>query len=359
MKIIPKISLPSIRFKNQHTSSLISFLLILVIGYFDFLTGAEMSFSIFYLIPILFLVIIKETSQTIIVLNAFLASLVWFLADYNLKEYSHNILPFWNSFVRFVIFVLVGQLALNLNRKHKKLLKTNKELQKLNEEKNKLIGMAAHDLRNPIATIYSFSDLIISKVRNENNIEIIHYIKEISSNTLEMLEKLLDISKIESGTVEISFKLQNYVEFVENYVALNQMFANKKEIKIRIETYKKEIPLLFDEHYLSEVINNLLTNAIKFSYPNSEVLVRVTESKKKRIKTEVIDKGKGIPQEEQDKLFNYFQKTSTRPTAGEKSTGLGLAIAKKIVLEHNGQIGVVSEKNKGSNFFYELPQNSS
>jgi signal transduction histidine kinase len=351
--------IPNIRFKNRHTSFLISFLLILIIGFFDYLTGAEMSFSIFYLIPILFLVIIKETSQTIIVLNALLASLVWFLADYNLKEYSNNFLPVWNSFVRFVIFVLVGQLALNLNRKHKNLIQTNKELQRLNEEKNKLIGMAAHDLRNPIATIYSFSDLIISRKRNENNDEIIHYIKETSSNTLEMLEKLLDISQIESGTVEISFKLQNYVEFVEKYIAINQMLADKKEIKIRFETYKKEIPLSFDEHYLSEVINNLLTNAIKFSYPNSEVLVRVTESKKKRIKTEVIDKGKGIPQEEQDKLFNYFQKTSTRPTAGEKSTGLGLAIAKKIVVEHNGQIGVVSEKNKGSNFFYELPLNSS
>jgi signal transduction histidine kinase len=307
----------------------------------------------------LFLVIIKESSQTIIILNALLASLVWFLADYNLKEYSNNFLPLWNSFVRFVIFVLVGQLALNLNRKHKKLIQTNMELQKLNEEKNKLIGIAAHDLRNPIATIYSFSDLLITREKNETNGEIIHYIKETSSNTLEMLEKLLDISQIESGTVEISFKFQNYVEFVEKYVAINQMLADKKEIKIRFETYKNKIPLSFDEHYLSEVINNLLTNAIKFSYPHSEVLVRVTESKKKRIKTEVIDKGKGIPQEEQDKLFNYFQKTSTRPTAGEKSTGLGLAIAKKIVLEHNGQIGVVSEKNKGSNFFFELPQNSS
>ena len=107
---------------------------------------------------------------------------------------------------------------------------------------------------------------------------------------------------------------------------------------------------------MSEVINNLISNAIKFSIPKSEIVIKVSLTKNDKIKTEVIDKGEGIPKEEQYKLFKYFQKTSTKPTAGESSTGLGLAISKKIVIEHGGEIGVISEIDEGSNFYFELPK---
>jgi signal transduction histidine kinase len=112
----------------------------------------------------------------------------------------------------------------------------------------------------------------------------------------------------------------------------------------------------FDEHHLSEVLNNLITNAVKFSHPESEIVVKVSQTPEGMIKTEVIDTGEGIKKEEQAGLFRYFQRTSTRPTAGEKSTGLGLAIAKKIVLEHKGNIGLTSKRKKGSNFYFELPK---
>jgi len=111
----------------------------------------------------------------------------------------------------------------------------------------------------------------------------------------------------------------------------------------------------FDPHYLSETLNNLISNAVKFSYRNSEVLIKVGMNGKNMIRTEVIDHGKGISVSEQNRLFKYFTTTSTRPTVGEKSTGLELAIAKKIILEHRGNIGVVSEIDKGANFYYDLP----
>ena len=120
-----------------------------------------------------------------------------------------------------------------------------------------------------------------------------------------------------------------------------------------LETSEKEILIHFDEHYLAEVLNNLLTNAIKFSQPKSKIIIRITITGLNKVKTEIIDEGIGIPKEEQIKLFNYFQTTSSQPTAGEKSTGLGLAIAKKIITEHEGTIGVESSSN-GSNFYYEL-----
>ena len=142
---------------------------------------------------------------------------------------------------------------------------------------------------------------------------------------------------------------------IKYFIYFNLLIAKKKNINIRLDTSEKEIFIPFDEHYLSEVINNLLTNAIKFSNPKSEIIIRVSKTKNNTVKTEVIDQGQGIPVSEQTKLFNYFQKTSVQPTNGESSTGLGLAIAKKIVNEHKGQIGVESKPTKGSNFHFELP----
>ena len=112
----------------------------------------------------------------------------------------------------------------------------------------------------------------------------------------------------------------------------------------------------FDDKYLGEVVDNLLTNAIKYSNPHSRIFVRVSVTPEDNIRTEIIDEGVGIPVAEQHKLFQYFQKTSTEPTGGEGSTGLGLAIAKKIVSIHEGHIGVKSEPGTGSEFYFELPR---
>jgi signal transduction histidine kinase len=350
--------LSKIQIKNRFSAILVSLLLILLIGVLDFISGTEMSFSVFYLIPVLYLAIHDNSSLTVVIVNALVAAIVWFTAEFYLKTYSNPLIPYWNGFVRFIIFYVVGQLAFTLNQKHKKLTDTNKKLEHLNEEKNKLIGVAAHDLRNPIGTIFSFSDLLLSNHNpkaDSNDSQIIQYIKETSSNTLVLLEKLLDISKIESGIIDISLKNQDYIAYVKKHVALNQMLADKKKITIRFESDAQSILIHFDEYRLSEVLNNLFTNAIKYSYPKSEITVRVSITPDNTVKTEVIDTGEGIKKEEQAGLFRYFQRTSTKPTAGEKSTGLGLAIAKKIVLEHKGKIGLTSKSKKGSNFYFELP----
>ncbi len=131
--------------------------------------------------------------------------------------------------------------------------------------------------------------------------------------------------------------------------------ANHKNIAILFESQSESISIDFDEHYLSEAVDNLLSNAVKYSYKNSKIIVRLSVLNHEQILTEVIDSGKGISEPEQQNLFQYFQTTSTRPTGGEKSTGLGLAIVKQIINMHNGEIGVKSTLNKGSNFFYRLP----
>ena len=334
-----------------------SFILIIAIGIIDYYTANELTLTIFYLIPISLHALYKRTTKTSIIINSVFASFIWTVVVFIDKVYSTNFYAIWNALIVLAFFLLTGFLLFYLKEKYKEISELNTHLIRLNEEKNKFIGIAAHDLRSPFSTIYSFSDLLLTDLTTINNPDIsrkIGFIKEISKNAIVLLENLLNVSTIESGKINIVPQMQNYVIFIKKNMYLNQILADKKEISIKLETNEQEIILNFDEHYLSEVINNLLSNAIKFSYQKSEILIRVTKTEKNRIKTEIIDKGKGIPPEEQIKLFNYFQKTSTTPTAGEKTTGLGLAIAKKIVLEHGGQIGVTSSVDNGSNFYYEL-----
>jgi len=336
---------------------LISVLFLAAVGFIDYFTGAEISFLSFYLFPIFCVAMHPNSTKRIVATNALFAAAIWFVSEFLSRPYSNELIPIWNAFIRFTIFLSFGLLLNLLKERYAKIEKINQKLKKLNDEKNKFIGIAAHDLKNPIGTISSFSQLLISDYSDKMDDEVkemIGYIKELSTNSMHILNNVLDVSKIESGIIEIKKKRHDYVEFIKRHVFYNQMVANNKGIRLVIETSQENINFDFDENHLSEVINNLLTNAIKFSFKNSEIKIRISEIENNTIKTEIIDSGKGIPKDEHSKLFNYFQKTSTQPTAGEQSTGLGLAISKKIIIEHNGTIGVISEANKGSNFYFEL-----
>ena len=328
-----------------------------VITVLDYLSGAEMSFSIFYLIPISILSISKTSSKRMIILVSVVAAICWFLVDSNSKDYSNFFFPVWNAFVRLTIFITIGLLIQSFRYKNEALNKTNETLKYLNDEKNKFIGIAAHDIRNPISGIYSFSDLLLSDKNskmNEEELEIVTMMKSLSENILDLIKYLLDVSKIESGKIDLKFVNQDYIAFLKKQIHINQLLANKKQIKIDLHTSDLQIMADFDDHYMTEVINNLLSNAIKYSERNGTITIKVA-LKNDLILTEIIDQGHGIPLDEQDKLFKYFHKTSTKPTEGETSTGLGLAIVKKLVDSFGGTIGVKSKIKEGSNFYYSFP----
>jgi signal transduction histidine kinase len=346
------------KIENRLTILAITLLIIALLGFLDYKTGEELSFSIFYLIPISLLSLYRGTKVTSILISAFFASILWFLAEYYTREYSNLFFPVWNAFARLVMYSAIGLLLLYLKEKDKRVNLVNSNLKALNEEKNKFIGIAAHDLRSPISGIYSLSDLLINEYKNNVSpkvLELLNLIRTMSNNTIIVLQNLLDVSKIESGKVELKLMTQDYISFIRHQIFLNQILAKHKNISISLQSRIDSIMINFDNHYFSEAIDNFLSNAIKYSYNNSEIIVKISLPDDKHLLTEVIDKGKGIEEGEQQKLFNYFQKTSTRPTGGEISTGLGLAIAKKIITLHNGEIGVKSVLDQGSNFYFTLP----
>jgi signal transduction histidine kinase len=259
----------------------------------------------------------------------------------------------------------------NAVNKNNELIKANQELIKLketlevknvqlqhsNEEKNRFIGIAAHDIRNPLGAIYSFAEILRDQMAGQitdSQEEIIKYIKVSADTLLRLVNDLLDVSKIEAGKLEINHKTENIVDFIRQTISKNKPLSEKKRIKI-IEEFESDVVILpFDSARIEQVLNNLISNGIKYSKEDTSIIIKL-KTETDRIRLTVIDHGVGIPQEEMSKLFKPFSKTSAATTAGESSTGLGLFTCMKIVEAHKGEIGAISEVGSGSEFFFTLP----
>ena len=249
----------------------------------------------------------------------------------------------------------IHQLMADLTIKNEELKRLNGELADLNQLKNKFLGIAAHDLRNPLASIRGFSEMLVEGgLGEEENKEFLQIIHVTSNEMLSMLNDLLDVSLIESGKFNLRKESGSLSDLVARRIHLIQPTAQKKQMRLDADLPKTP-DIVFDKERIGQVVDNFLTNAIKYSPPASDIHVRV-KNDGKGIRMEVRDHGPGLSEGDQKKLFGEFQKLSTQPTGGEKATGLGLAIVKKIVDAHGGQIGVESKVGEGSTFFFVLPQ---
>jgi len=252
---------------------------------------------------------------------------------------------------------LIGD-AIVSHKREEEILENNKQLKELNELKNKFLGIASHDLRNPLYLIRSFSEILkdgSAGTVSSKQKDLLVKIFNASNFMRSLLENLLDISKIESGKIELNKKVQDLNSLVRQQVELSQLQANKKKINLEMKLEDLS-PLAFDQDAIIQVIGNFIGNAIKFSPENTKILI-TTESREDNIKIKVCDEGPGISEEDQKLLFKEFQTLSAKPTGGEKSTGLGLAITQKLILLHSGQVGVESRLGEGATFFFTLPLN--
>jgi len=239
----------------------------------------------------------------------------------------------------------------------------NVELAHLNEQKNYFLGMAAHDLRNPMGAIFNTSELLIEEdlgPLNDEQKDMIGAIKNASEFMLNLVNDFLDIAHIESGKLTLKKENVDIFSLLKKNVQFNHNFSVKKQIALDFQyTDIESIPMIsLDSSKIQQVMNNLISNAIKYTHSGGAVQV-ILEKKDDHIHIAVRDNGQGIPENELQNLFAPFQRTSVESTAGEKSTGLGLAIAKKIVNAHNGEIWVKSQIGKGTTFHMSLPLSGS
>lgn len=148
-------------------------------------------------------------------------------------------------------------------------------------------------------------------------------------------------------------KVQDLNALVKQQVELSQLLSEKKKIKLALKLQDLP-PISFDQDAITQVIGNFIGNAIKFS-PSDTTVIVATENQGDHIRFSVCDEGPGISEEDQKLLFKEFQTLSAKPTGGEKSTGLGLAITQKLIHLHGGKVGVESRLGDGATFFFKLP----
>ncbi len=240
---------------------------------------------------------------------------------------------------------------------HRDMAKKNVELEKVNEQKNRLLGMAAHDLRNPLGVIHTYAEFLeteASAVLTAEQREFVTTIKESSDFMLRMVTDLLNVSAIEAGQLKLDRQPADLSRLIQRSVTLNGLLATKKDIALDFDSQAAFPTLSLDAGKIEQVLNNLISNAIKFSHRGTRVRILLT-SNNQAVTVSVRDQGQGIPAEEFPKLFKPFSNLSVRPTAGEQSTGLGLAIVRRIVEGHGGRIWIDSEVDKGSTFTFTLP----
>lgn len=245
---------------------------------------------------------------------------------------------------------------LELRSLQRELEQSNQKLQELDRQKNALLSMAAHDLRNPIGAIDAMADLLLcqEELLEDEQAELVRDIRSASQFMLTLLNDLLSVSAIESGNLSLNLQVINVSEQLERIVNRHRLIAKRKNIEINLELPRYLPNLTVDVNKFEQILGNLLTNAIKFSASHTCITVTVA-LRENYLEIKVKDQGQGIPMAEQINLFKPFAQISVKSTAGENSTGLGLAITKRLVLAHNGSINLDSEVGKGSTFSVCLP----
>lgn len=249
-----------------------------------------------------------------------------------------------------------GRLVTELSAQKVEIERQNAELQRLSELKNTFLGIAAHDLRGPIGNIQMIADLLSSETISVSPSERASLLGDIGKHTghiLALLDDLLDVTRIESGKLELRFENINLSQFLLDIIYRHKMMATVKGTRVQAGSIP-EGDIRADPARLRQVLDNLISNAVKYSPPGS--LVTVDAGKDGTgWRVNVRDQGPGITDQDRRRLFQDFAKLSARPTGGEKSTGLGLAITRRIVEAHGGKIDVDSVPGEGATFWFSLP----
>ena len=245
----------------------------------------------------------------------------------------------------------------SLRELNRQLTRSNDALSEANEVKDKFLRIAAHDLRNPLGVIRAFAQALVDRDLgevSEEQEEALRRILRQSDMMLALLSDLLGVSALRAGKLEIRPVLQDPVDVLREAFNAPVLAARDKGITLGWEVPESLPPAEFDFNRILEVLSNLLSNAIKFCSQGDSVHLGAVE-RGSDLEVWVRDTGPGIHPDELPHLFEPFAKLSAKPTAGEKSTGLGLSIAKDIVDLHHGQIWAGSVFGEGTTFFIRVP----
>ncbi len=242
-----------------------------------------------------------------------------------------------------------------------KLRLSNQELNRLNDIRSKFMSIAAHDLRQPLSAIQGFTSVLMMDRNTTNNAGgssdqvALNNILKATDNMNMLMADLIDISRIESGQFTMDKQPFNFNALLTDVVALQNVGAQKKGICLQKCEYPTEVTVTADRFRISQVVNNLLGNAIKFAPQGGRIEARFYVQDG-QLTFKLTDNGPGVLHSEKEKIFQKFHQSDVDRTAKKQGWGLGLSIAQEIIEAHGGEIGVESAGlGQGSTFWFTLP----
>ena len=251
----------------------------------------------------------------------------------------------------------VEQRTQQLDKRNDDLEKANKTLLHMNNEKDGILHVVAHDLKSPLNTSIGLSEVLKNsgEIKNQQHLQYLDMLKKVNKQGLKFINDLLVMYQFE-GAYEAELRSFNVVKLMDLVVERFHSESSRKAIQIKTNfNINEEFRFCSDPDILSRIIDNLLSNALKYSYSGSEITVYCSINAKEEMCVAIEDQGQGIPESEHDKVFQKFQKISTRPTDNETSSGLGLSIVKQLIEILGGEISFKSKVGKGSTFYFNVP----
>jgi len=252
-----------------------------------------------------------------------------------------------------LLFLLIGGLLFNNQRikarKNKELLKKEKEVDEL---KSKFFANITHEFRTPLTLILGPIEMMKSQAVNPKILQHLNVMKTNATRLLDLINQLLELSKIEAGSLKLKAFPGNIVPLVKGVVMSFESIAQKKGILLKVESVNDDMKVYFDREKLEKILINLISNAIKFTPEGGQVLVELTNTER-YLDIKIKDSGIGIPEKDLEFIFDRFYQSDQ--SGGSMGTGIGLALTKELIELHHGSIVVKSEEGVGTNFYVQLP----
>lgn len=366
-----------IKFSNTTVGNIFISIGTLAVVILTYYSGGIWSGSLLWLIliPIIALILVNSRSAAIWTIVIFILLLYFiiktvmgfeFPIEYDLENKTH-----WFSSVVLSLYLILSGIiflfeknrndALNSIMQENQLLKHQKnkievqsnELRKVIDDKDTLIRIIAHDLKSPLGNITSLTNFLKKEVSGEDQIKYIDLIDQSANKSQDLVLKILSGEESKKDVYDIQMERLDINELLNNSIDLVSESAAIKSIQLIRSKLDKKCFSLIDPTYFSLIIENILSNAIKFSPPKGKIFIGLNKMSKKTLIT-IKDNGPGFNEDDKRKMFGKFERLSAKPTAGEHSTGLGLSLVKKYVELLGGQVWCESTSGKGATFFVEL-----
>jgi signal transduction histidine kinase len=318
--------------------------LVILVGFLDFITGPEISFSIFYLIPVSVVALTVGIQGGIVI--SLVSAVAWFAADLlSGHVYSSPAIPYWNATVRFGFFLIVTYTVSTLSATQKR--------------REELLHFIVHDLRAPLSNVISGLQGIRhfgAKILDANLSDFVQICMISSNRMMTLIQSILDLSRLQSGKMPLQPAEIPLQEIMESSAELVSVWAKMNRVSLMLQRDPAVETAYADRSVTERVLVNLLSNAIKFSKPESTITIAAKPESTDTIVFTVTDQGRGIAKEWADKIFDKFEQADLSKSTGRAGTGLGLSFCRLAVEAQGGRIWVESEVNVGTTMTFTLPR---